>query len=141
MNARSLRSTVAKRKYVQLDEICGAVGQMLAGFRTAINMLRGSAARWLVGLKDFHAIRSKLQSEIDGVLHSLGRCRYLEDLAPAVIDRLLKDRPRTYRDDVEKIVSQVFVELGRECFTELQIDFGEPPAKTTDVSHAAPDAE
>jgi hypothetical protein len=40
-----------KRKYVLLDEICAAVGQMLAGFRTAINMLPGSAARWLIGLK------------------------------------------------------------------------------------------
>jgi hypothetical protein len=46
---------VEKRKYVLLDEMCAAVGQMLAGFRTAMNMLPGSAARWLVGLKDYHA--------------------------------------------------------------------------------------
>ena len=45
------RFEVEKKRYVPLDEICGAVGQMLAGFRTAINMLPGSAARWLrVGL-------------------------------------------------------------------------------------------
>jgi hypothetical protein len=34
-------------------------------------MLPGSAARWLVGLRDFHAIKSRLESEVDGVLHAL----------------------------------------------------------------------
>ena len=48
---------VVKKKYVLLDEICAAVGQLLSGFRTACNMLPGSAARWLVGLRDFHAIK------------------------------------------------------------------------------------
>jgi hypothetical protein len=126
---------VEKSKHVELDEICGAVGQMLAGFRTAINMLPGSAARWLIGLKDFHVIKNKLQSEVNGVLQALGRCRYLEDLAPAVIDRVLTDRTKKYRDDVHKIVSAVFIELGREAFKELQIDLDEAPAKTTRVSH------
>jgi hypothetical protein len=130
-----------KHKHVELDEICAAVGQMLAGFRTAINMLPSSAARWLIGLKDFHAIKSKLQSEVDAVLHSLGRCRYLEDLAPGVIDRLLENRPKEYRDDVQKSVSQVFIELGRECFRELQIDLGESPTEPPSMSHAAPDSE
>jgi hypothetical protein len=132
---------VEKRKHVELDEICAAVGQMLAGLRTAINMLPGSAARWLIGLKDFHQIKSKLQSEVDSVLHSLGRCRYLEDLAPTVIEKLFSDRTPAFRQDLAKCCAQVFIELGRECFTELQIDFGEPPAKTTDVSHAAPASE
>jgi hypothetical protein len=91
------RFEVEKKRYVALDEICSAVGQMLAGFRTAINMLPGSAARWLIGLKDFHAIKSKLQNEVDAVLHSLGRCRYLEDLTQGVIDRLLEDRPKESR--------------------------------------------
>jgi hypothetical protein len=118
------RFEVEKKKYVPLDEICGAVGQMLAGFRTAINMLPGSAARWLIGLKDFHAIKSKLEAEVDGVLQSLGRGRYLEDLAPAVIDRLLKDCPKEYREDVQQGVAAVFVELGREALTDLlQEDF------------------
>jgi len=127
---RSLfRFETEKKKYVPLEEICGAVGQMLAGFRTAINMLPGSAARWLIGLKDFHAIKRKLESEVDAVLHSLGRGRYLEDLAPAVIDRLLKDRPKEYREDVQKIVAAVFIELGRESLKELQIDLDESPAR------------
>jgi hypothetical protein len=130
-----------KRKHVELDEICAAVGQMLAGFRTAINMLPGSAARWLIGLKDFHAIKSKLQSEVDAVLHSLGRCPYLEVLAPGVIYRLLKHRPKEYRDDVQKSVSEVFVELGRECFRELQIDLGESSTEARGLSHAAPDSQ
>jgi len=123
------RFEVEKKRYVPLDEICGAVGQMLAGFRTAINMLPGSAARWLIGLKDFHAIKSKLESEVDDVLQSLGRCRYLEDLAPAVIDRLLEDRPKQYREDVQKIVAAVFIELGRESLKELQIDLDESQAR------------
>lgn len=126
---------IEQKKHVVLGEICGALGQMLAGFRTAINMLPGSAARWLVGLKDFHVIKNKLQSEVDRVLQSLGRCRYLEDLAPAVIDRVLTDRTKKYRDEVQKIVTAVFIELGRECFRELQIDLDEPPAETKRVSH------
>jgi hypothetical protein len=120
------RFEIEKKEYVPLDEICGAVGQMLAGFRTAMNMLPGSAARWLIGLKDFHAIKSKLENEVDGVLQCLGRCRYLEDLAPAVIDRVLTQRTEKYREDVQKIVAAIFIELGRECFKELQIDLDEP---------------
>ena len=130
-----------KHKHVELDEICAAVGQMLAGFRTAINMLPGSAARWLIGLNDFHAIKSKLQSEVDAVLHSLGRCRYLEDLAPGVINRLLKHRPKEYRDDVQKSVSQVFIELGRECFRELRIDLGESSTEAPSLSYPVPECE
>src|SRR5262245_51050010 len=51
---------------------------MLVGFRTAINMLPANAARWLVGLRDFHQIKDKLQSEVDVVLNSLGRGDYLK---------------------------------------------------------------
>jgi hypothetical protein len=120
---------IEKKKYVPLDEICAAVGQMLTGFRTAINMLPGSAARWLTGLKDFHQIKSKLQSEVDSVLQSLGRCRYLEDLAPAVIEKLFSDRTPAFRQDLAKCCAQVFIELGRECFKELQIDLNEPGSK------------
>jgi hypothetical protein len=117
-----------RRKHVELDEICGAVGQMLAGFRTAINMLPGSAARWLIGLKDFHEIKEKLESETQGVLQSLGRCRYMEDLAPDIVEKLFKDKPPEYRDDVKKSVAQVFIEIGREGLTNLmQQDFVERP--------------
>jgi hypothetical protein len=112
---------IEKHKHVELDDICAAVGQMLAGFRTAINMLPGSAARWLIGLKDFHAIKDKLQSEVESVLQALGRCKYLEDLAPAVVDRLLKEKDKKYRADVLRIVRATCVELGRESFKELQL--------------------
>ena len=113
---------IEKKKYVLLDEICAAVGQMLAGFRTAINMLPGSAARWLIGLEDFHVIKVKLQTEVDSALNSLGRCRYLEDLALPVIERLFSDRAPEFRQGLEKCCAQVFIELGRESFKELQID-------------------
>ena len=72
-NERALyRFEVEKEKYVELNEITVAVGQMLVGFRTAINMLPANAARWLIGLRDFHEIKDKLQSEVDAVLNSLG---------------------------------------------------------------------
>jgi hypothetical protein len=71
------RFEIEKEKYVELNEITVAVGQMLVGFRTAINMLPANAARWLAGLRDFHEIKDKLQSEVDAVLNSLGRCEYL----------------------------------------------------------------
>jgi hypothetical protein len=83
------RFEVEKEKYVELNEITIAVGQMLVGFRTAINMLPANAARWLVGLRDFHQIRDKLQSEVDAVLNSLGRCDYLKADTVAVIAKSL----------------------------------------------------
>ena len=95
-----------KKKHVPLDEICAAVGQMLAGFRTAINMLPGSAARWLIGLKDFHAIKSKLESEVEGVLQSLGGAANTSSSSPA-----------------DKCAPH-FIELGKESLKELQIDVG-----------------
>ena len=52
---------VEKKSIFPTDEITAAVGQMLAGFRTALNMLPSSAARWLIGLRDFHAIKAKLR--------------------------------------------------------------------------------
>jgi hypothetical protein len=122
------RLEIEKKKHVPLDEICAAVGQMLAGFRTAINMLPGSAARWLIGLKDFRAIKTKLESEVDSVLQSLGRVKYLEDVAPAVIEKIFSDRTPEFRQEMAKCCAQVFIELGRECFRELQIHLDEPDA-------------
>jgi hypothetical protein len=72
------RFDVEREKYVELNEITMAVGQMLVGFRTAVNMLPTNAARWLVGMRDFHQIREKLQLEVDVVLNSLGRGDYLK---------------------------------------------------------------
>jgi hypothetical protein len=83
------RFEVEKEKYVELNEITIAVGQMLVGFRTAINMLPANAARWLVGLRDFHQIKDKLQTEVDVVLNSLGRGDYLKTDPVDVIAKCL----------------------------------------------------
>ena len=119
---------VEKKKHVELDEICAAVGQMLSGFRTACNMLPGSAARWLIGLKDFHAIKARLESEVDGVLHALGRCRYLKDVAPVAVERLFGGRTPEFRQDLVKCCERVFIEIGRECFKELQLPLDDEEA-------------
>jgi hypothetical protein len=115
---------VERKKHVSIDEISAAVGQMLAGFRTALNMLPGSAARWLIGLRDFHAIKGKLQSEVDGVLQALGRCRYLEGITSSVVDRLFSDRSTEFRGELTKCVDGVYRELGRLALQDLlQTDF------------------
>ena len=105
---------VEKKKYLPPDEIRAAVGQMLAGFRTALNMLPSSAARWLVGLRDFHAIKAKLEAEVDAVLGALGRCEYLGDIAPRIVARLFSDRDAQFRDELVRACNQVFQEIGRD---------------------------
>ena len=110
---------VEKKKHVPLDEICAAVGQMLAGFRTALNMLPSSAARWLIGLRDFHAIKAKLQAEVDAVLGALGRGEYLGDIAPRIVARLFSDRDAQFRDELVRACEQVFQEIGRESLSDL----------------------
>jgi hypothetical protein len=80
---------IEKEKHLPTDEITVAVGQMLVGFRTALNMLPANAARWLIGLRDFHQIKDKLQSEVGAVLNSLNRCDYLEKEPEEVITKSL----------------------------------------------------
>jgi hypothetical protein len=72
------RFDLEKEKYLEANEAMGAVGQMLVGFRTALNMLPATAARWLVGLRDFHRIKEILESEVDAVINSLRRCDYMK---------------------------------------------------------------
>ena len=110
---------VEKKKHVPLDEICAAVGQTLAGFRTALNMLPSSAARWLIGLRDFHDIKAKLQAEVDAVLGALGRGEYLGDIAPRIVARLFSDRDAQFRDELVQACNQVFQEIGRESLSDL----------------------
>ena len=109
------RFEVEKEKYVELNEITIAVGQMLVGFRTALNMLPLNAARWLIWLKDFHAIKARLESEVDGVLHALGRGLYLEDVAPVVIEKIFSDRTPEFRQELLKCCEREFIEIGRKC--------------------------
>jgi hypothetical protein len=83
------RFEIEQEKHLPVAEVSAAVGHMLVGFRTALNMLPANAARWLVGLRDFHQIKEKLQSEVDAVLNSLGRCDYLKTEAAEVIAKTL----------------------------------------------------
>jgi hypothetical protein len=113
------RFEVEKEKYLRTDEIETAVGQMLAGFRTALNMLPSSAARWVVGLRDFHDIKDKLQAEVDAVLQALGRSDSLEHITPAVVAKLFSDRDAQFRDELVRACDQVFQEIGRESLSDL----------------------
>jgi hypothetical protein len=110
---------VEQEKYLPADAIKISVGQMLAGFRTALNMLPSSAARWLIGLRDFHAIKAKLQAEVDAVLGALGRCEYLGDITPRVVARLFSDRDAQFRDELVRACDKVFQEIGRESLSDL----------------------
>jgi hypothetical protein len=129
------RFEVEKEKYVELNEITVAVGQMLVGFRTAINMLPANAARWLVGLRDFHQIKDKLQSEVDVVLNSLGRCDYLKTDTTEVIAKSLpfdaeteallgeitwlgEDRAALY-ELIGRVAARVITEFGRLSLSDL----------------------
>jgi hypothetical protein len=92
---------------------------MLAGFRTALNMLPSGAARWLIGLRDFHAIKAKLEAEVDAVLRALGRCEYVGDIALRIVARLFSDRDAQFRDELARACNQVFQEIGRESLSDL----------------------
>ncbi len=129
------RFEVEKEKYVELNEITLVIGQLLVGFRTALNMLPANAARWLVGLRDFHQIKDKLQSEVDAVLNSLGRCEYLNAHASEVIAKSLpfdaeteallakitllgQDRVALY-EIVGRVVARAIAEFGRSSLSDL----------------------
>jgi hypothetical protein len=129
------RFEVEKEKYVELNEITIAVGPMLVGFRTAINMLPANAARWLVGLRDFHQIKEKLQSEVDVVLNSLGRVDYLKMEPAEVIAKSLlfdaetealleritllpQDRAALY-DVIGRVAARAITEFGRLSLSDL----------------------
>jgi hypothetical protein len=129
------RFEIEKEKYVELNEITVAVGQMLVGFRTAINMLPANAARWLVGLRDFHQIKDKLQSEVDAVLNSLGRCDYLKTDTREVIAKSLpfdaeteallgeiawlgEDRAALY-ELIGRVAARAITEFGRLSLSDL----------------------
>jgi hypothetical protein len=129
------RFEVEKEKYVELNEITIAVGQMLVGFRTAINMLPANAARWLVGLRDFHQIKDRLQSEVDVVLNSLGRGDYLKtEPAEAIAKSLpfdaeteallekinspVQDRAPVY-ELIGSVAARAITEFGRSCLSDL----------------------
>jgi hypothetical protein len=108
------RFGVEKEKYVELNEMTIAVGKMLVGFRTAINMLPANAARWLVGLRDFHQIKDKLQSEVDVVLNSLGRVDYLKMDSAEVIAKSLP-----FDAETEALLEKILLGQERAALYEL----------------------
>lgn len=108
-----------KLKHIEVAQISAAVGQMLAGFRTALNNLPASAARWVIGLRDFHQVKDKLQSEVDAVLQSLGRCEYLENLIPEVVAKLYPDRDEQFRGNLIECADGVLREFGRMALSDL----------------------
>jgi hypothetical protein len=129
------RFEVEKEKYVELNKITIAVGKMLVGFRTALNMLPANTARWLVGLRDFHQIRDKLQSEVDAVLNSLCRVDYLKTEPTAVIAKSLpfdaeteallgkiafpgQDRAALY-ELIGRVAARAITEFGRSSLSDL----------------------
>jgi hypothetical protein len=129
------RFEIEQEKYLRLAETSAAVGQMLVGFRTALNMLPANAARWLVGLRDFHQIRDKLQSEVDAVLNSLGRCEYVTADAAEVIAESLpfdteteallgkitlvgQDRCALY-ELIGRVAARAITEFGRLSLSDL----------------------
>lgn len=65
-----------------------ALGQLLIAFRASLDHLAPSAARWVRGLTDFHAIVERLQAECDGVLHGLYRGDYLGEILPGIVAAL-----------------------------------------------------
>ena len=82
-------------------------------------MLPSSAARWLIGLRDFHDINAKLQAEVDAVLGALGRGEFLGDITSRVVVRLFSDRDAQFRDELVRACEQVFQEIGRESLSDL----------------------
>jgi hypothetical protein len=139
------RFEVEKQKYLLLDEVTMVIGQMLVAFRSAINMLPSSAARWLVGLRDFHQIKDKLQSEVDAVLNTLGRCQYFEEARVEAITQSLpfdaeteallgkipllgQDRATLYQL-IGRVAARAITEFGRSSLSDLlqrQLPLGEP---------------
>ena len=129
------RFEVEKEKYLETNEIMLALGQMLVGFRTALNMLPASAARWLVVLRDFHQIKDRLQSEVDAVLNSLKRGDYLKAEPAELIAKALPFDAQTDallskitlagddRGELYKVIGQVAIramtEFGRLSLSDL----------------------
>jgi hypothetical protein len=142
------RFEVEKEKYVELNEMTVAVGQMLVAFRTAINMLPSSAARWLVGLRDFHQIKDRLQSEVDAVLNTLGRGEYFEEARVEAIAQSLpfdaeteallgkitflgQDRAALY-ELIGRVAARAIAEFGRSSLSDLlQRELPSEEASTT----------
>jgi len=106
---------IQKGLQVPIPELGPVVTRMLSGFRTALNMMPGTAARWLVGLRDYHEIKAKLQSEIDVVLGTLGRAKPFADIAA----ESFPDRSPSERAEIVAATERVVAEIARLCFGEL----------------------
>jgi hypothetical protein len=140
------RFEVEKETYLSVTEISVALGQMLVAFRTALNMLPSNAARWVIGLRDFHQIKDKLQSEVDAVLHALNRRDYLGEESLKVIAQSVPFDPETealvaklkipgedrafISDLVTRVAFRAIEEFGRSSLSDLlQRDLCQPFGK------------
>jgi hypothetical protein len=118
-----------KQKYILTADIQLAVGQMLAGLATAFRTFPTSAARWLVGLKDFWAIVEKLRSELDAVLTVVHQHQFLgPDAVMELADRpfdadtetlIAKWSPANRRRWVACVGERILSEFGRTALASL----------------------
>lgn len=81
---------IAKDDQQLLEEprLAVAFGQMLVGIAAALTHLPGSAARFLVGLKDPHVVQERLEAKMNGVLQRLNAAEYVEEDLAAVVREL-----------------------------------------------------
>lgn len=103
-------------KLLVAAELEVAVGQLLAGIGTALNHLPGSAARFVVGLRDVHAVQVKLQSETDSILQRLHAAAYLEDCIAEVAAELSLD------EAVQTAAREILRRIGRRALAAAQND-------------------
>jgi hypothetical protein len=111
-----------------------AVGQLLSGLSTALNHLPGSAARFVTGLRDPHAVQAKLQVEVDAVLQRLYAARYIDQSIAEEIAALPDDAESAALCDkllftgadrgallglVERLTRAAFARLGRRALADI----------------------
>ena len=70
----------AEGRLVEVAEMEGQLGVMLAAFRTSANNLPGRASQKLIGLKDYHDIEAILNAEIAVMLRTLEACPFLPEI-------------------------------------------------------------
>jgi hypothetical protein len=116
LTCREIERRIARGdgKLLVASDIEVALGQFLAGISTALTHLPGSAARFLVGIRDIHVVQAKLQSEIDTILLRLNAARFLEEqlIAEVVGEIALEGQDATA---IAGCVREVLRRMGRRA--------------------------
>ncbi len=95
---------LSQGKLLEAGDLEQQLGQTLSAFRTALNNLPGRAADKLIGLEDYHEIKSVLDREIRGVLQVLHGCAWLaETKTPTDADRHDMCHVEHFRDLKESV--------------------------------------